>query len=513
MAEDRLALGPFEIDRRAQVVLREGTPLPVGQRGVLLLEALLRRPGEVLTKGELMDAAWGSAAIEESNLSVQIAALRKTLGAAPGGSDWIVTVPRVGYRLVGIAEPPPAPRRSAVPSIAVLPFMNLSNDPDQSFFADGLAEEIITALAKLPDLLVIARNSSFAYRGDGIDVRTVGHELDVRYVLTGSVRRGGERLRMNVQLADAATGAQLWAESYDRQLADVFAIQDDVTRQVVGMLSVKLGDEREAVLPDTVPRDIEALDLFLRGRGLLSSPRIDRAMNREGIALLEEALRRAPTYVAPHVNLIVGLVTEVSNRWAADASGALAEARRVADRGVGLAPAGADIRAASALVAMLEKDHARLGEESGIAASLNPLGSFVNIIRGGYFVNDGQPRRAIPCYEQAIRADPGMTHLYMHHLATAYLFAGSHETAAALFRSRIVLSPQTDMSRAYLCVALGHLGRFEEARAVWADLMAINPTYSLAERLSMWLYRDPSYPQRLFEGLRRAGLPTGEAGS
>lgn len=508
MAQDRLTFGPFEIARGAQVVLRDGAPLPVGQRGVRLLEALLSRPGDVLTKAELLDAAWGGAAVEESNLSVQIAALRKVLGAAPGGGEWIVTVPRIGYRFT---SPPsahvPVATGLTAPSIAVLPFANLSSDPDQGFFADGLAEEIITALGALPNILVIARNSSFAYRGDGIDVRRVGEELDVRYVLTGSVRRGGNRLRMNVQLADAASGAQLWADSYDRELADVFAIQDEVTRRVVSALHVRLGADHNGGLAAERPVDIETLDLFLRGRGLIASFRIDRAVNREGISLLKEALRRAPDYADPRVMLAVGLVTELSNRWADDPAETLAEARRVADRGVLLAPASADTRAASALVAMVERDHARLGEESGIAASLNPLGSFVNIIRGGYLVNDGQPRLAIPCYEQAIRADPGMTHLYMHHLGTAYLFAGSLETAAALFRSRIALSPQTDMSRAYLCAALGHLGELEEARRVWADLMAVNPGYSLADRLSMWRYRDPSYPELLLDGLRKAGLP------
>ncbi len=504
MAEDRIVFGPFEIDRAAQIVLRGGEPLPIGQRGVRLLQTLLGRTGDVVTKQELMDAAWGGAAVEESNLSVQIAALRKALGTTDGGGDWIVTVPRVGYRFAGPAAPAPVSPPSA-DSIAVLPFINLSADPDQSFFADGLAEEIITALGRIPGLLVIARNSSFAYRGDGIDVRKVGGELDVRYVLTGSVRRGSDRLRVSVQLADAANGAQVWAESYDRQVADIFAIQDDITERVIGALTGRFGSKDREAVPGA--RDVETLDLFLRGRGLMSNPRIDRELNRQGIALLREALKRSPGYVDPRVNLIVGLVTELSNRWTDDREGTLGEARRIAEEGVRLDPRHADMRAASALVAMLEKDHQVLGEQSRIAAALNPLGSFVNIIRGGFLVNDGQPRAAIPCYEQAIRGDPGMTHLYMHHLGTAYFFAEAYETAAALFRSRIVLSPQTDMSRAYLCAALGHLGRREEAHRVWADLMEVNPDYSLADRLSMWRYRDPAYPERMLEGLRKAGLP------
>ena len=165
--------------------------------------------------------------------------MRKALGPSPTGGDWIVTVPRVGYRFVSpaVTSPAPDPEQS---SIAVLPFVNLSSDPEQAFFADGLAEEIIVALGKLPGLMVMARNSSFAYRGSDVDVRKVGSQLDVRYVLSGSVRRGGSRLRMSAQLAVAESGAQLWAETFDRELADVFAIQDEVTRQIVDALKLKL---------------------------------------------------------------------------------------------------------------------------------------------------------------------------------------------------------------------------------------------------------------------------------
>jgi TolB-like protein len=207
VSDQRIICEPFAIDVAANLATKNGEPLPVGHRGIALLAALFKRPGEVITKSELMDAVWGGASVEEGNLTVQIAALRKALGPSATGGDWIVTVPRVGYRFV---TAPSSPGREQA-SIAVLPFMNLSSDPEQAFFADGLAEEIIVALGKLPGLVVIARNSSFAYRGSDVDVRKVGSDLDVRYVLSGSVRRGGNRLRMSVQLADADSGAQLWA--------------------------------------------------------------------------------------------------------------------------------------------------------------------------------------------------------------------------------------------------------------------------------------------------------------
>jgi TolB-like protein len=503
----RLSFGPFEVDEGAQVVLRDGNPLAIGQRGATLLAALLRRPGEVLTKGELIDAAWGDAAIEESNLSVQIAGLRKALGHTSAGGDWIATIPRVGYRFVGAADQasgasPEAERR---PSIAVLPFENLSSDREQGYFADGLAEEIITALAKLPDVMVIARNSSFAYRDPGIDLRRVGEELDVRFVVAGSVRRSGERLRMSVRLADAGSGAQLWGESYDRQLADVFAIQDEVTRQVIAAIRPRLTGKPENMATGGT-RNLDALDLFLRARAILSEPNVDRAINREGMRLLEQAIERDPDFVDPRVTLVVAHITELSNRWSEDGALTLAAARRIADEGVRLDASNGGMMAASSLVAMLEKDHRRLAAESEIAISLSPLDSFTNVIRGGYLVNDGRPLESLTHFEQAIRGNPAMTHLYLHHLGTGYLFAGRYETAAALFRSRILLAPRTDMSRAYLCVALGHLGHHEEAKRVWSELMEISPSYSIADRVSSWHYEDPSYVPRLLEGLRRSGL-------
>jgi TolB-like protein len=274
---------------------KNGEPLPVGHRGVALLATLFKRPGEVLTKTELMDAAWDDLAVEESNLSVQVAALRKALGPSPTGGDWIVTVPRVGYRFVSPSASSPVPRVPKQCSIAVLPFVNMSSDPEQAFFADGLAEEIIIALGKLPGLMVITRNSSFAYRGSEVDVRKVGSDLDVRYVLSGSVRRGGSRLRMSAQLAVAESGAQLWAETFDRELADVFAIQDEVTRQVVDALKLKLSPAEAAKATGSGTTDVEALDLMLRGRALLGGT----TQNLDVFRLATDLLRARSSAIRP----------------------------------------------------------------------------------------------------------------------------------------------------------------------------------------------------------------------
>lgn len=337
MEQQQLACGPFQIDAGALVVRRDGEVLSLGHKAVLLLQALFSRPGDVLTKTELMEAAWKNLAVEESNLSVQIAALRKALGPGPGGGEWIVTVPRVGYRFVLPAARSP-PVRDERTSIAVLPFANLSSDPEQAFFADGLAEEIIVALGKLPGLMVIARNSSFAYHGGDADLRKVGSDLDVRYVLSGSVRRGGSRLRMTAQLADSKNGAQLWAETFDRELQDIFSIQDEVTRRIVDALKLRLTPAQTARAMDGGTSDIEALDLLMRGRALLNGATQNLEVHKRATALIRRAIERDPSYVDALGELAIALQVDYLNRWSDDPDGSLEEARRLADSMVELAP-------------------------------------------------------------------------------------------------------------------------------------------------------------------------------
>ena len=227
MQEARFAFGPFVLDPEAGTLLRNDAPVAIGQRGLKLLAALVGRPGEILAKSELMDAAWPGLAVEEGNLTVQIAQLRKLLGPAAGGGEWIATVPRIGYRFTGAMHRLGGVKRKALPlpdkpSIAVLPILNISSDPEQDSFADGLTEDLITDLSRMPGLFVIARNSAFAYKGRAIDVREVADELGVRYLLEGSARRAAGRVRVNAKLIDAVSGDHLWAERFDRSLDRYF---------------------------------------------------------------------------------------------------------------------------------------------------------------------------------------------------------------------------------------------------------------------------------------------------
>ena len=417
-------------------------------------------------------------------------------------------MPRVGYRFVSPSSSSRSPASDEQPSIAVLPFVNLSSDPEQAFFADGLAEEIIVALGKLPGLLVIARNSSFAYRGSDVDVRKVGSDLDVRYVLSGSVRRGGNRLRMSAQLADAESGAHVWAETFDRELADVFAIQDEVTRRIVDALKLKLTPAQTAKATDGGTNDIEALDLLMRGRAFLNGPTQNLEVYKRTTDLLRRAIERDPSYVDALGELAIAHHLDYLNRWTDDPDRSLKEAQRLADRMVELAPNHAGGHFVVALTAMVARDFDRFRREAAIAIALNPDAGIASDLQGHLCLVNEVPLEAIPHFERCMRLDPslGTTLLYLQFLGRAYFYGGRYETAAALFRERILLMPDTDASRGYLASALGHLGKFEEARQVWAELMAINPKYVMAERLNRTAVQ-PRQIEQVLDGARKAGLP------
>ncbi|MEH2626621.1 TolB-like protein/Flp pilus assembly protein TadD [Bradyrhizobium sp. AZCC 1719] len=247
MPREPFTFGPFMLDMDRGMLSRDGRRVVVGQKGLLLLRAFLESPGRILDKSSLMDVAWPGLAVEESNLSVQIAALRKLLGTADDGAEWITTIPRVGYRFAG----PVAPRAQTAtpehterdtqsrPSIAVLPF-GIIGEADKEYLADGLTEDIITALSRFRWFRVIGRSSAFFFKGKQMDALQAARELGARYVLQGSVRQSALRLRVTAQFIDTSDGSNVWAERYDLEMADVFAIQDEIAERVAGAIEPEL---------------------------------------------------------------------------------------------------------------------------------------------------------------------------------------------------------------------------------------------------------------------------------
>jgi adenylate cyclase len=391
-------------------------------------------------------------------------------------------------------------------AIAVLPFTNMSGDPEQEYFSDGISEDIITDLSRIAGLMVIARNSSFAYKGRSVDVRTVGRELGVQSVLEGSIRRAGSRVRITAQLIDATSGGHLWGDRYDRDLTDIFEVQDDVTRRIVDALKVTLSPVEKERLADSKTSNLAAYDYLLRGREFMLGNERNRKTFEQAITCFKKALEHDPNYSQAYACLGFAHIFDYQNRWTDDPDSSLLLAKQYARQALDKDPNEPLARCVSAMAASLEKDLDRAKSEIDVALSLNPNFALAHNLRGSNRIYSGQPLEAIPELEHGMRLDPALSSQFLHFLGMAYLLAGKYETAAALLRQRIMRVPQTDFSRALLASALGHLGEFEEARQVWGELKEINPNYTFAEHVGRQPFRREEDVARIANGLRKAGL-------
>jgi adenylate cyclase len=418
---------------------------------------------------------------------------------------WHPDDPASSAALLAPAMPEP---RAGKSSIAVLPFTNMSDDPEQEYFSDGISEDIITDLSKISGLTVISRNSSFTYKGRAVDIRAVGRDLGVGAVLEGSVRRAGTRLRIAAQLIDAATGGHLWAERFDRDMSDLFEVQDDVTSRIVEALKVTMSPSEKARIASGGTSNIDAYDCFLRGRDLMV---IGKTQTSEAFEQARDFLLRAieldGNYAQAYAALSFAYVFNYQNSWTADSDSALQKAKQAVDRAIEKDPQEVMARVAAAFVATFEADLERAKAEANIALTLNPNSAEAYSCLGNVYIFSGQPLEAITMIELSIRLDPAYTQQHLHMLAVANLLAGKYETAATLLRQRILMVPRTDFSRAVLASALGHLGEIDEAKRVWRELMEINPRYTFSNHYARQPFTNKDDVRRIADGLERAGLP------
>jgi adenylate cyclase len=391
-------------------------------------------------------------------------------------------------------------------AIAILPFINMSGDPEQEYFSDGISEDIITDLSKIAGLMVIARNSSFTYKGRSVDVRAIGRELGVQSVLEGSIRRAGNRVRITAQLIDATSGGHLWAERYDRDLTDIFEVQDDVTRRIVDALKVTLSPGEKERLAEAKTSNLAAYDYLLRGRELMLGEEKNRRTFEQSIACFKKALEHDPDYSQAYACLGFAHIFDYQNRWTDHPDSSLPLAKQYARQALEKDPNEPLARCVSAMTASLEKDLVRAKSEIDVALSLNPNFALAHSLSGTNRIYSGEPLEAIPKIEHAMRLDPALSSQFLHFLGMAYLLAGKYETASAVLKQRVVLVPQTDFTRALLASALGHLGELEEARRVWGELKGINPNYAFAEHVGRQPFRREEDVERIADGLRKARL-------
>jgi adenylate cyclase len=418
---------------------------------------------------------------------------RPASGAAPA----LAPVPAPGQ--------PAAPAMPDKPSIAVLPFANMSGDAEQEFFSDGMTEDLITDLSQVSGLFVIARNSSFAYKGRSVKVQEIGRDLGVRFVLEGSIRKAGNRVRITAQLIDAGNGGHLWAERFDRDLTDIFATQDEVVEKIVAALAVKLTRGEERMLRRRPTESLEAYETWLRARSLLG--RGDRAANLEARDWYRRAIEIDPAFAAPHAGLALAMIADYVSGWGADPATAFDEAERWARRAVELGEQEPVSHMALANVLIWRRDLDGALKECARMLELDPNFAQGHGATGMALMYAGRPAEALACFATAMRLDPLYPSIMLHFLGQAHFSLGDYEAAAGTLRERIARSPSTDASRMMLAASYGHLGRLDDARAAWAELLKVNPEFSLAQRARVLPYKSPADFQRILDGLTKAGLP------
>jgi TolB-like protein len=478
---------------------------------VALLEALLAAEGRAVSKSELMEAAWQTENIEESNLAVQIAALRKRLGRTRLGDEWIATVQRVGYQFVDPDEAEAAPldlESNAIaqaagdrPSVAVLPFADLSSDPGQQYFSDGVTEDIITELSRWRLLSVRSRAASFRYRGLAADIEQIARELAVRYIVEGSVRRTGEHIRISVRLIDAETGNQVWAERFDRGRVDFFGVQDQVIRTIVSTLVGRVEVAAVERLRRKPPASLAAYECVLKGNALPWDEPVGAA---EAARLFARAIELDPGYGLAHAMLAIMRC----RNWVddpGDSDAALSEASRLAKRAIELDSNDSTGFAILAHICSYRRSHELAIQYMRRAIEINPNNQWNAADMGLVLTYADQAEAALACFRRAREIDPYFDPpWYWHGLGQAYMALRHYEEALTAFEH-----VPTRGLRAVTHMAGCHarLADMERAGILVRECLSLRPEFAISHFMSKEPFKNPADAAHLAECLRMAGLP------
>ena len=518
----------YALDTERRELRRGDAPVAIEPKVFDLLAYVIENRERVVSRDDLIAHVWGGRIVSEAALARCINGARSAIGDSGEAQRLIKTLPRKGLRFVGGVREEQAPSGSTAdaaagtertaptlalpdrPSIAVLPLHNLSGDKGQDYFSDGITEDILTELSRFSELFVIARNSSFQYKGKAVDVRQVGRELGVRYVLQGSIRRGGDRVRISVQLADAVTGAQRWAERYDRQLGDVFAVQDEVACTIVAILAAHVNKAEIERTLNKAPETWQAYDYYLRAAdkraSFLSS--LKAAELYEGRRLLEQSLAIDPNYARAYARLAGTHLGALVNAVDGDYLNPLAldRAHQLARKAVQLDSNLPDAHAALGLALLRRHEHEAAIAEFERAMALNP--NFTHQAFSEVLVYAGDSARAIEAVERHMRLDPFYMPQAPLWLGFAHYMLKQYLQALPPLREYVSRAPNFRGGHACLAATYAQLGKLEEARAEAAEVLRIEPTWTIEgtqARLSP--FKSTQDAEHYFDGLRKAGLP------
>jgi TolB-like protein len=514
----------FDTDRRE--LHRGADVVSVAPQVFDLLDYLIRNRERVVSKDDLIDAIWNGRIVSDGALTTRLNAARTAIGDSGEEQRLIKTLPRKGFRFVGpvleaqgpagpatadnaIEPPTPALTLPDKPSIAILPFTNLSSDPEQDYFADGMVDDIITALSHFRALFVIARNSSFTYKGRAVDVKQIGRELGVRYVLEGSVRKSANRVRITGQLVDTSTGVHLWAERFDGGLGDIFDLQDQVTESVVGAIAPAV-EKAEIERAKRKPTEsLDAYTLYLRGLAKLYQFG-SRQANDEALHLFHSAIELDPDFASAYGRAALCYVWRKTNGWFSDTTNEIAEVTRLAQLAVEVGKDDAMALGASGYAL------AYVVRDLGVGAALIDRALVLNSNLaeawhyGGWVKTYlGEPEAALERFARAMRLsplDPRVTGMRAG-TAHAHFFLDRYDEAASWAAMALQDNPDLQLGLRIAAASNAMAGRPEQAHKAMTRLRQLNPALRVSTLKDM---RGPYRAEdlsRYEEGLRQAGLP------
>jgi adenylate cyclase len=405
-----------------------------------------------------------------------------------------------------IAEEFTVPGFGGAPAIAVLPFDNLSGDPDQEYFADGIAEDLITRISRLRSFPVIARNSSFTYKGQAVNVKQVGRELGARYVVEGSVRKAGGRIRISAQLIDSTSGHHVWAQTYDRELRDVFALQDEITEAIVLSIRPELVKSELERAARKEPRNLDAYDLAMRGWWHMS--KLTREDNVKARSLFERAIELDPESSGAFAGLAYTHWSDTAFQWSDTPAESVSELTRTAQRSVALDANDAQAQVVLSLAYLRTRQPDEMIAAAERAVELDPSNATAHTWLGAFLAGRGRLEEALANAEKAIRLSPrdSLRWFYFFTLGSVHFQARRYGDAVEWARRSIRGNPRFPYSRAYLAASFAYLGRGDEARAAVEELLRVQPGFSLTFVRENSVGASPALGHFL-DGLRKAGLP------